>query len=74
MREMSGHGKKNGISEPTVQALYEIIDPKTFFRCSRIWKRFYDWIYNSENAFEMNRSLICDFLLEMYNKVNKHFC
>ena len=35
---------------------------------SGVWKRSYNWINVSENACETNRSLICDFWLEMYDK------
>ena len=31
-------------------------------------KRFYNWINVSENACVINRSLICDFLLDIYNQ------
>ena len=54
--------KKNGISEPTIQALLESIDPKTLSQYSGVWKRFYNWINVSKNASEINKPLICEFL------------
>ena len=41
--------QKKGISEPTIQALLESIDPKTLSLYLGIWKRFCNWINNSEN-------------------------
>ena len=46
--------KKNGISEPNMQTLFESIDPKTLSQYSGIWKRFYNWINISENTCEIN--------------------
>ena len=60
--------KKNDISESTIQAFLESIDLKTHSHYSEIRKRFYNWINISENTSEINRSLICDFLVDMYNK------
>ena len=60
--------KKNVRSEPTIQTLLKSIDPKTLSQYSGIWKRFYNWINISENACEMNISLMCDFLTNMYNR------
>ena len=58
--------KKNGISEPTIQELLESIEPKTLSQYSGIQKRFYNWINISENACEINRSLMRDFLSDIY--------
>ena len=60
--------KENVISEPTIQALLKSINSKTLSQYSGIWKRFYNWFNISENSCEINRSLICDFLSDMYNK------
>ena len=61
--------KKNVISEPiTIQAMLKSIDPKTLYQYWSIWKIFCNWINISENACEMNRSLMCNFLSNMYNK------
>ena len=60
--------KKHGISEPTIQVLLKSTDPKTLSQYLGVWKRFLNWINVSENACKINRSLICDFLLDTYTK------
>ena len=38
------------VYQPTIQTLFESIDPKTLCQYSMLWKRFCNWINVSENA------------------------
>ena len=63
--------KNNVISEPIIQSLLKSIDPKTLSQYPGVWKRFNNWINVSENACEVNRSLICDFFVRYVDQFQK---